>query len=395
MIEKDSLVCPFEHIENPELEAKKITEVADRTLGLLDNRYPAPEKILRGVHPKSHGCVKASFEINQDIKLSLQIGIFSTPGKKYDAFIRFSNAAARLGPDISDKGEHGSRGMAIKVFDVGGEVLIADNGACNQDFLMINQPVFAFANTDDYLRLTRILDRNDDNPDAFFAPLKLQDPSLSEEEKQQILEYVKEENLEGEGIKRILDTLTIVKNIKISAIANPLNIQYFSAAPFLFGQDQVMKFSVKPVNQISPTELPADPSPDYLRSAVTESMQKNALIEFDFMVQVRDDEGDMGIENASSLWDENQFPFTKVAKITIHAPQTTIDSDADKAQCEALAFTPWHSLPEHQPIGSINRLRKDVYQASAEHRNGERDVESGFFLIRIIKRFFKLFFGNK
>ncbi len=175
MIENNSLTCPFEQNENPKLEAKKITEVVDRTISLLDSRYPAPKKVLRGVHPKSHGCIKASFEINPDIETSLQIGLFASPGKIYDAFIRFSNAAARLGPDISAEGEHGSRGMAIKVFDVGEEVLIKDSGKCNQDFLMINQPVFAFANTDDYLRLTRILDRNNDSPDAFFAQLCLQD----------------------------------------------------------------------------------------------------------------------------------------------------------------------------------------------------------------------------
>jgi len=393
MIENNSLTCPFEHNENPELEAKKITEVAERTVSLLDSRYPAPEKVLRGVHPKSHGCIKACFEINEDIDSSLQIGLFTSPGKKHDAFIRFSNAAARLGPDISDEGEHGSRGMAIKVFDVGGEALINDNGSCNQDFLMINQPVFAFANTDDYLRLTQILDRNNDSPDAFFAPLRLQDPSLSEQEKQQILAYVEAENLNGEDIKRILDTLTIVKQIKASATANPLNLQYFSAAPFLFGKDQVMKFSVKPVGQVSPTELPENPSPDYLRDAVTESMKSNATIEFDFMVQVRSDAGEMGIENASSLWDEDQFHFIKVAKITIIAPQVDIESDAEKAYCEALAFTPWHSLPEHQPIGSINRLRKDVYQASAQHRHDQLDDRQEFFLIRIIKSILKPIFG--
>lgn len=392
MTQKDSLVCPFEHIKNPELEAKKITEIADRTVSLLDNRYPEPDKILRGVHPKSHGCIKATFEINADIEESLQVGLFSSPGKVFDAFIRFSNAEARLGPDINDKGEHGSRGMAIKVFDVGTSVLLEDDGACNQDFLMINQPVFAFANTDDYLRLTRILDRNNDSPDSFFAPLKLQDPSLSEQEKQKILEYIKAENIDSEGIQRIVDTITIVKQIKSTAVANSLNIQYFSAAPFLFGLDKVMKFSVKPVHRVSPTELPSEITADYLRAALTESMKQNELIQFNFMVQVRNDDNNMGIENASSLWDENQFPFTSIAKITIPTPQTDIDSDSNKDYCEALAFTPWHSLVEHQPIGSINRLRKEVYQASAEHRNPEIN-SSGSSLFQLITNFFKSIFG--
>jgi len=392
MTEKHSPVCPFEHIENPDQEAKKIAETADLTVQLLDKRYPNPSQILRGVHPKSHGCVKALFEINSDISQQLQVGLFGTPGKIFDTLIRFSNAAARLGPDISEAGEHGSRGMAIKVLDVGGEVLIDDNGASNQDFLMINQPVFAFANTEDYLRLTRVLVKNNDNPSAFFSPLKLQDPSLTEEQKRQIQAYIEAENISQEDTQRILDTFKIVKQIQESAVSNPLDIQYFSAAPFLFGSDKVMKFSVKPVSQVSHSDFPANPSDDYLREALSETMHKNEAIVFDFMVQVRNDDA-MEIENASSLWDENRFPFIKVAKITIPATQVEIDSEQHKAHCEALAFTPWHSLVEHQPIGSINRLRKPVYQASEKHRNEADPVNELPYFMRILERFFKFLFG--
>ncbi len=388
MTEKDALTCPFEHSKNPELEKKKITEISARTTSLQDSRYPEPDKILRAVHPKSHGCVKATFKINPDIEQSLQIGLFKTPGKIFDAYIRFSNASVRVGPDISDIGEHGSRGMALKVFDVDGDVLTDDEGSSNQDFLMINQPVFAFANTDDYLSLMRVLDRNDDDADGFFAPLKLKDPTLSEQEKQKIQAYIKAENIDDEGLNRILNTLGIVKQIKSTAVANPLNIQYFGAAPFLFGQDRVMKFSAKPLYQVNPITLPPDLAPDYLRRALTESISQSDPIEFDFMVQVRNDD-EMEIENASSLWDEKRFPFIKVAKITIPTPQTEITSELNKARCETMAFTPWHSLTEHQPIGSINRLRKQVYQTSAKHRNEEREAESEFFLVRLFKNFIK------
>ncbi|MDH3914498.1 MAG: hypothetical protein OEU09_24750, partial [Rhodospirillales bacterium] len=57
-----------------------------------------------------------------------------------------------------------------------------------------------------------------------------------------------------------------------------------------------------------------------------------------------------------------------VAKITIPAPQKNIDGPQQVERCEALAFTPWHSLADHQPLGSINRLRKAVYLASEAHR---------------------------
>jgi hypothetical protein len=147
MAQTDSSKCPFEHIQNPDLEAKQIAEITDLTVKLLDKRYPPPHEILRGVHPKSHGCVKATFTINPDIAPEYQVGLFSEPGKQFDAIIRFSNAAALVGPDTTEIDsvtkkeveEHGSRGMAVKVLDAGGEVLIDDNGAHNQDFLMINQ----------------------------------------------------------------------------------------------------------------------------------------------------------------------------------------------------------------------------------------------------------------
>ena len=111
--------CPFEHIQNPDREAKQIAETTDLTVKLLDKRYPPPAQILRGVHPKSHGCVKATFTINSDIASEFQVGLFAEPGKQFDAFIRFSNAAALVGPDIDKEGKHGSRGMAVKVLDVG------------------------------------------------------------------------------------------------------------------------------------------------------------------------------------------------------------------------------------------------------------------------------------
>ena len=37
--------------------------------------------------------------------------------------------------------------------------------------------------------------------------------------------------------------------------------------------------------------------------------------------------------------------------------------------CENLSYTPWHSLPDHRPIGGINRARKVVYEAISKVRH--------------------------
>jgi hypothetical protein len=282
--------------------------------------------------------------------------------------------------------------MAIKVMAVDGEMLLGDNGVSNQDFLMINQPVFAFANTPDYLRLSKIIHQNNDDPRAFFAPIQLNSPETSEQQKQQIEAYIKQENLAPADIQRILDTFKIVQQIKASGVANPLNVQYFSAAPFLFGADKVMKFSVKPRLHVEPSAIPENPSADYLQEAVSQSLQNEQSLVFDFMVQVRSDRGDLELENASSLWEESDPHFVNFDTLTNIAPQTELSTAENRGHCENLAFTPWHSLAAHQPIGSINRLRKPVYQASAEHRlyNPEDDLP---VFIKMLKKLIKCITG--
>lgn len=359
---------PFEDVPDPENEPRQIDEIANLTVDLQDMRYPEPARILRGVHPKAHGCVRARFRILPDLDEELRVGLFARPGKTYQAWIRYSNCSGSVTPDVEDD-KHGSRGMAIKVLDVGDEVLLDDRSRHNQDFLLINQPVFAFANVKDYLRLSRILVENNDDPTAFFGPLAVIQQTGKPPE-----------GISMEEIQTAAATLGIVQELQKVPVANPLEVQYFSGSPFLFGPDRVAKFSARPRGRLKPQEVPADPSDDYLREALIETMNGDKDIAFDFMVQVRDkgEEG-LDIENASALWSEDEFPFVPVARVTIQAPQE-IDSPSKVEACERLVFTPWHALPEHQPLGGINRLRKAVYLASKNHRgadDGERRGRAG------------------
>jgi len=354
MANSDATNNPFEDNPRPPEEDGQIDELAELTRKLLDMRYPRPKRVLRGVHPKSHGCVKAFFEVRQDIPEELQVGLFANPGQRFDAWIRFSNASVRVEHDLKD-GKHGSRGMAIKVLDVKGEVLLDDKGRRNQDFLMINQPAFAFANAEDYLRLNQIIKENNDDPTLFFAPLQVDVPGVTAEQK-----------------ARILRSFQLVQRLQSVPVANPLEVSYFGAAPFLFGADRVMRFCAEPWGGEKPQKLPANPSANYLHKALVKTMAQRQDVCFDFKVQVRSQGEDLEIEDASAVWDEAQTPYVNVAKITIPAPQRKIDGPQRVKRCEALAFTPWHCLADHQPLGSINRLRKAVYLASAKHRSARR-----------------------
>lgn len=170
----------------------------------------------------------------------------------------------------------------------------------------------------------------------------------------------------------VISSFKVISEIKSKPVENPLGVQYFGAAPFLFGPDRVMRFSVIPSNGVKPQQVSLDAAENYLNDALISDMEKQEEFSFDFMVQVRDKgETDLGIEDATKRWDEEEFPFISIGKVTIFAPQLDIDSVESEADCENLIFTPWHSLESHQPLGGINRLRQDVYNKSSTLRGAD------------------------
>ena len=401
----------------PEQEAAGIKEITDLTTKLQKSRKPLEGqkgKVLRGVHPKSHGCVDATFTINDNIAIEYRFGLFKRPGT-YQAKIRYSNASVLLDPDLKD-GENGSRGMAIKVLGLNknlGSFMLEDGDERNQDFLMVNTPEFAFANVRDYLRLTRILMLGQ-GADPFFIPLKLKGLDLLEVQPNKSLKLNPLTGLESKMKKREFEKLkkewgfykthpvfkgfnvgdlistggsfAVIKKIKNQPVRNPLQVEYLSASPFRYGPNLVMKFAVVPAIETTRTDFTDEEKeiidPDYLAKVLKKTMTQNKdgkkkPLEFSFMVQVLDKSqlkagGKEMIENAAIAWTEKNYPavkFTsvKVATITIPAVDEKENLDFVNA-CKHLQFTPWHTLAEHKPLGGINRLRKPVYCESGEFR---------------------------
>lgn len=387
----------------PEQEAAWRDEIAAITVELQKKRKLLPlqdGEVLRGVHPKSHGCMDADFIVNKDIDSEYRVGLFARPGKHYKAKIRYSNAQVLILDDLEKQKDgskvNGSRGMAIKVLGVKGPILFKDGRAKNQDFLMINTPEFAFGNVRDYRRLSRVLmtDPEGSNPKPYFVPAellllgimdmsgKLKPPANTDSAKVTFLRQIlKKYAFAFEEFSRadMLGTINsgkAVNNIRSKTVRNPLQVQYFSAAPFRYGPDRVMKFSVAPqgveVPQPKFSREDADAlDADYLAQALKNTVKQGEKIHLSFRVQVVEASKLAGrkkeemIENASIAWAEEEYPFVEVARIVIH-PVGENEQLVDA--CKSLLFTPWHALAAHEPLGGINRLRKPVYDKSAECR---------------------------
>ncbi len=135
-------------------------------------------------------------------------------------------------------------------------------------------------------------------------------------------------------------------------------------SPYRFG-DRAIKFSAKP--QLESLSIrPNLKSKHYLHEVMVQQLQSQTVY-FDFLIQFQTDPIRMPIEDPTIEWDETLSPYRKVA--TIKIPPQAFNS-ADQMQfCENLSFTPWHALPEHQPLGGINRMRRKVYEATAKVRH--------------------------
>ena len=145
---------------------------------------------------------------------------------------------------------------------------------------------------------------------------------------------------------------------------SPLGITYWSATYYRLGPIAV-KYSARPLAAWVPE--PTDmTSPDRPRAGMAARLSRFEA-RFDFMVQVRASAERMPIEDASIEWSEVESPFRKVATIVI--PVQVFDSPRPMEFREDLSNTPWHSLPEHRPIGGINRVRKVVYEVLSKKRH--------------------------
>jgi hypothetical protein len=139
------------------------------------------------------------------------------------------------------------------------------------------------------------------------------------------------------------------------------------------------KVSIAPVSAplMQLTDAPVDlaDKPNGLRAAVIEFFAATAG-EWEVRVQLCTDLKTMPIEDASVRWPEERSPFIAVARISAQ-PQRAWSEARSQAIDDGMAFSPWHGITAHRPIGSVMRVRKMAYEMSAKFRgdHNQRRIE--------------------
>lgn len=296
-------------------------------------------RVLRDAHAKAHGCMKAEVTVSAGLDSSLQRGVLSEPGKTWQAWMRLSNGNAYPQFDRA----RDARGMAIKLLDVPGEKLThSPQHALEQDFVMFNHPAFFVRDVAEYK--------------SNFA---------AQADGKKVLAFFPSWNPSTWEIRHLIIALKTLS----PAPETPVATTYNSIAPFKLGEHNI-KYRVIPQPEACPQyQLPEQNQdlPNFLRNALYQQLSLDRVPAC-FALQVQRQNADyyMPIEDPSVEWSEAISPFETVA--TIKVPAQDFDSREQNLFCDNLSFNPWHALPEHRPIGGINRLRKAVYEAVSIYR---------------------------
>jgi hypothetical protein len=317
--------------ENEEQLAEQIASVQRAAIHLQDQR--GQRLALRNVHPRAHGCVRAEFRVEDHLPPHLAQGVF-VPGKRYPAWIRFSNSF----PDATQPDAKGDiRGMAIKLLDVPGDkILPEERDAQTQDFILVSSPVFF---VDDAARFLTFARRIGSSNKLIQATAVLA--------------------LDFRGLRNV-----IAMQAKIASL---LETRYWSAVPYRLGDaphKQAIKFSAQPCLPAT-SAIPGNPAPNFLRETMIKQLAAGEA-RFDFLVQPRTSPA-MSLESSTVEWKEADAPFFKVATIII--PQQQFATPERDKFGENLSFTAWHALPQHRPLGAINRIRRVAYEAVSKRRH--------------------------
>lgn len=348
MSESPQAPIPFRpEFEQPEQdEADTTAEMIATLKKIADITHEDTGRSLRSVHAKSHGFLRGSLTIPPHLPPELAQGLFAEAAT-HDVVMRFSTIPG----DLLDDRVSLPRGLAIKVMNVYGERLPGSENDRTQDFVLVNGPAFATSSPKRFLKSLKLLAATTDKAESLKKALSVVMRSA-------------EKAVEAAGGKS--PTLIALGG---QPETNILGETFYSQAPILFGR-YVAKVALAPVSPgltaLTDAPLPKEGQPNALREAILRHFSEYGG-EWEIRVQLLTDLDAMPIEDASVIWPEDKSPYRAVGRITVEPQSAWNPARADFVDGE-LAFSPWHGMAAHRPLGAIMRARREVYAVMSKRR---------------------------
>lgn len=284
----------------------------------------------RALHRKQLTAAKGTLEVLSNLPEFARQGLFAKPGS-FETLVRLSNG----GMDKASDHKPDIRGFSLRVLGVNGESALGNGPAVSQDFALINQEVFGFSSSDDFVQFVVAASQGGGSLLKFLF---------------------KRYGVLGAPVRLVSMIKTVGKSFSGFATET-----VFSAAPIACGPYAVR---VRLVPAASNGPAGADAKKDW--GADFSAKLRDKSLQWDLQLQPFADAERTPIEDASVNWPS---PYTTVARLTL--PKQDTESAPGQAllkQAESSIFDPWQALAAHRPLGDVMRARKAVYFVSQQTR---------------------------
>ncbi|KAK5732264.1 hypothetical protein LTR17_010710 [Elasticomyces elasticus] len=306
---------------NVDGESELIQQVCDTINKVQAHNFSAHRHGFRGTHVKTQAIVKGSMTVEEGLPPHLAQGLFSDSGQTYPLAIRYANEPRFLQDDRAP----GPRGCGMKVFGVDGAFMDeAGSKTKTQDFTFNNAPLLELTDLPRTVEIFQIRERNFRNPDGLKAEInKREDKDLQ---------------------------------FAPAGLPNHHFMAYtmYSQSAYRYG-DYVAKYAMFPTGKLQ-------------QDLAEKASINNGLCQ---------DINEQSVEDCSKPWDEEKYPFQTAAKITLTKGQDVFEAKRRAFWDDHMKLNVWYGLEAHRPLGSVNRLRKQVYQASVAKRAAINAVDVG------------------
>lgn len=306
--------------------------------------YRKHKRGLRDAHAKSHGILIGELEVLGDLPDELAQGLFATP-RTYPVIARLSTTSGVIRSDQI----RGVRGLGIKVIGVDADdKVLPDDHAVTQDFIFVTHREFLFADARAYLRKG--------------IPLAILLAWLPD----RVIDVASEVLARVHRLRPLPETLAVF----VRRNTHILGDTFYSSAPLRYG-DHVCRMLYAPrspeVRALAGQSTDDRDGVNALQEMVVDFFAEYDA-EYELRVQLCTDLRTMPIEDATVDWPEEESPHRAVAVIRFprqdpYTPERRAYGD------DILSFNSWRCITAHRPLGSINRLKRKVYDASSEFRH--------------------------
>lgn len=369
--------------------------------------------VQRGFHNKGHLCTRAGFKVFSDAEMETMLpeeqhdlirdvrvgGVFGEEGRVFGSWVRLSNGH----PARQDDALPDFRGFAVKLLGVEGrQVLEGDEGFSageTQDFLMLSNPMMAAPDAHTFMHFVD----HGGPPNGTLAaglyvkrlaaPMRILGIRVNQfQDEPEFAEHMLTGSKVLQHMAHFLKHRVFLSDPIGFLRSRPKSLEgqpFFSGSAIRFGDETIARYSVVPCTNAAPSLSCTESdtrqrSEGELREPLEERLSGGALgddgkgLRYRFFVQLQNPDGGTPLENASNEWSADESLPIPVADVIIPPRPTDYASDAAESEafCETLRFMPFHAVEAYEPVGSINRIRKFVYRASQNKRDGRIEEES-------------------